>query len=142
MTARFVTLATLLTNGIRKKTQSASLLIVKPMELVSKILCRRKFMSKSKSKMSPKDIHVRLIFVIGTIVAVTFAIICLGLLWTFTTVTQPLVQQAPNDKAIIGLLSTIVTFIAGSLGGLLASNGFKQETAPIKKDEAQDEVGN
>lgn len=123
--------------GTNKPTQSASLPNAKPMEPASATLSQRKSMKRS-SKLTPKDIHVRLIFVIGVIVAITFSVVCLGLLWTFSTVTQPLKEQAPNDQAIISLLSTIVTFIAGSLGGILASNGFKTE--PKKTDEGiQDE---
>lgn len=119
-------------HGTKKQTQSASLPIVKPMEPASATSSQRKSMKRS-SKLSPKDIHVRLIFTIGVIVAITFSVVCLGLLWTFSTVTQPLKEQAPNDQAIISLLSTIVTFIAGSLGGILASNGFKTE--PKKPEE-------
>jgi hypothetical protein len=118
--------------GIKRQTQSASLPSVRQTEPASATSFQRKLMKRS-SKLTPKDIHVRLIFTIGVIVAITFSVVCLGLLWTFSTVTQPLKEQAPNDQAIISLLSTIVTFIAGSLGGILASNGFKAE--PKKTEE-------
>ena len=51
-------------------------------------------------------------------------------------VNQPL-EQAPNDAAFIDLLSTVVVFLTGSLGGLLASNGMKKTKQTGATDEAQ-----
>jgi hypothetical protein len=41
-------------------------------------------------------------------------------------VSQPL-EQAPNDKEFISLMATIVTFLSGTLAGIVASNGMKDK---------------
>ena len=51
-------------------------------------------------------------------------------------VNQPL-EQAPNDAAFIDLLSTVVVFLTGSLGGLLASNGMKKTKQTGATDETK-----
>jgi hypothetical protein len=43
-------------------------------------------------------------------------------------VTQPLGEQAPNDRAFIELLTTLTVFLTGSLGAVLASNGLKDKS--------------
>ena len=45
-------------------------------------------------------------------------------------VTQPIDQQAPNDAAFIDLLSTLLVFMTGTLGGLVMSNGLKSKARP------------
>jgi len=57
--------------------------------------------------------------------SISFAAIVLGFVYGLLFVNQPL-EQAPNDAAFIDLLSTVVVFLTGSLGGLLASNGIKK----------------
>ena len=48
-----------------------------------------------------------------------------GMLYALIFVTQPLGDQAPNDRAFIELLTTLTIFLTGSLGSVLASNGLK-----------------
>jgi hypothetical protein len=36
-------------------------------------------------------------------------------------------EQAPNDKEFISLMATIVTFLSGTLAGIVASNGIKNK---------------
>jgi hypothetical protein len=75
--------------------------------------------------MSPEDKHARLILIVGITLSVCFAAIVLGFVIGLLFISQPL-EQAPNDAAFIDLLSTVVVFLTGSLGGLLASNGIKK----------------
>ena len=75
--------------------------------------------------MSPEDKHARLILIVGITMSVCFAAIVLGFVIGLLFISQPL-EQAPNDAAFIDLLSTVVVFLTGSLGGLLASNGIKK----------------
>ena len=75
--------------------------------------------------MSPEDKHARLILIVGITMSVCFAAIVLGFTIGLLFISQPL-EQAPNDAAFIDLLSTVVVFLTGSLGGLLASNGMKK----------------
>jgi hypothetical protein len=57
----------------------------------------------------------------------------MGMLYALIFVTQPISQQAPNDRAFIDLLTTLTVFLTGSLGGVLASNGLKSKQAPQEK---------
>ena len=87
---------------------------------------------KSKrNKLSPEDIHARLIFLIGATLALTFFCVTVGTVYALIFVTQPIGAQAPNDAAFIDLLKTLAIFLTGSLGGVLAGNGLKSR----KKDD-------
>jgi hypothetical protein len=55
------------------------------------------------------------------------------MLYALIFVTQPIGNQAPNDRAFIDLLTTLTIFLTGSLGGVLASNGLKSK--PKQQDE-------
>ena len=83
---------------------------------------------KSMSRLSPEDLHARLIVFIGVTLAVVFGLSVFGMLYALIFVTQPVSAQAPNDRAFIDLLTTLTVFLTGSLGGVLASNGLKSKT--------------
>ena len=92
-------------------------------------------MSKDKRKLTPEDIHARLIFLIGAVLALTFFIITAGAVYALVFVTQPVGAQAPNDRDFIQLLQTLAIFLTGALGGVLAGNGLKSKPKePIKTD--------
>ena len=76
-------------------------------------------------RLTPEQLHARLIVFIGCTLALVFAFCVLGMLYALIFVTQPISNQAPNDKAFIDLLTTLTIFLTGSLGGVLASNGLK-----------------
>ena len=86
--------------------------------------------------MSPEDKHARLILIVGITLSISFAAIVLGFVYGLLFVNQPL-EQAPNDAAFIDLLSTVVVFLTGSLGGLLASNGMKKAKQTGATDETK-----
>ena len=86
--------------------------------------------------MSPEDKHARLILIVGITLSISFAAIVLGFVYGLLFVNQPL-EQAPNDAAFIDLLSTVVVFLTGSLGGLLASNGMKKSKQTGATNESQ-----
>ena len=88
---------------------------------------------KSMNRLSPEDLHARLIVFIGVTLAVVFGLSVFGMLYALIFVTQPVSAQAPNDRAFIDLLTTLTVFLTGSLGGVLASNGLKSK--PKKEDE-------
>jgi hypothetical protein len=77
-----------------------------------------------KSKLSPEDLHARLIVTIGIILAVVFAGSVFSLLYALVFVTQPM-AQAPNDAAFIDLVSTLSVFLTGTLAGIVSANGLK-----------------
>jgi hypothetical protein len=92
-------------------------------------------MSKQRTKLAPEDIHARLIFFIGAVLAVTFLTITTGAVYALVFVTQPIGQQAPNDRDFIQLLQTLAIFLTGALGGVLAGNGLKSKAdKDTKKD--------
>jgi hypothetical protein len=88
---------------------------------------------KSTKRLSPEELHARLIVFIGCTLAVVFALSVMGMLYALIFVTQPISQQAPNDRAFIDLLTTLTVFLTGSLGGVLASNGLKSKQVPHDK---------
>ena len=94
-----------------------------------------KQMSKEKKRLTPEDIHARLIFLIGAVLALTFFVITGGAVYALVFVTQPVGAQAPNDRDFIQLLQTLAIFLTGALGGVLAGNGLKSKPKdPLKPD--------
>ena len=91
--------------------------------------------SREKKRLTPEDIHARLIFLIGAVLALTFFVITSGAVYALVFVTQPVGAQAPNDRDFIQLLQTLAIFLTGALGGVLAGNGLKSKSKdPIKND--------
>jgi hypothetical protein len=78
-------------------------------------------MKQKVDKFSAKEI---LTLIVGTTLALTFAIIVAGVMYALVFVTQPVNAQSPNDKAFIdSVLVPIVLFLSGALSGVLAANG-------------------
>jgi len=84
-------------------------------------------MAKENKRLTPEDIHARLIFLIGAVLALTFFVITGGAVYALVFVTQPVGAQAPNDRDFIQLLQTLAIFLTGALGGVLAGNGLKSK---------------
>jgi hypothetical protein len=87
-------------------------------------------MSRNEKRLSNEQLKARLIVFIGVCLALTFAFSVAGMLYALIFVTQPLGDQAPNDRAFIELLSTLTIFLTGALGSVLASNGLKDKPKP------------
>jgi hypothetical protein len=81
-------------------------------------------------RLTNEQLKARLIVFIGVCLALTFAFSVAGMLYALIFVTQPLGDQAPNDRAFIELLSTLTIFLTGALGSVLASNGLKDRPKP------------
>ena len=82
-------------------------------------------MGLHQRRLSNEQLKARLIVFIGVSLALTFMFSVAGMLYALIFVTQPLGDQAPNDRAFIELLTTLTIFLTGSLGSVLASNGLK-----------------
>lgn len=82
---------------------------------------------KPNRRLTNEQLKARLIVFIGVCLALTFAFSVAGMLYALIFVTQPLGDQAPNDRAFIELLSTLTIFLTGALGSVLASNGLKDK---------------
>jgi hypothetical protein len=89
-----------------------------------------------KIKLTPEQLHARLIVFVGITMAVVFALTVIGFVYALMFVTQPIDKQAPNDAAFIDLLSTLTVFMTGTLSGLVASNGLKSKQKPSEVDDA------
>lgn len=90
-------------------------------------------MNRDRKRLSPEDIHARLIFLIGAVLALTFFVITAGAVYALVFVTQPVGAQAPNDRDFIQLLQTLAIFLTGALGGVLAGNGLKSKNKDAVK---------
>ena len=86
----------------------------------------------TRQRFTNEELKARLIVFIGVILALVFLGSVFGILWALIFVTQPLGEQAPNDRAFIELLTTLTVFLTGSLGAVLASNGLKDKDKPEK----------
>jgi hypothetical protein len=82
-------------------------------------------MASHQKRLTNEQLKARLIVFIGVSLALTFTFSVAGMLYALIFVTQPLGDQAPNDRAFIELLSTLTIFLTGALGSVLASNGLK-----------------
>ena len=81
---------------------------------------------RTGAKLENEALHARLVFIVGVIMAVTFAIMVVGLLFGMLFVNMP-EKLSPLDGSIVDLLSTISVFLTGALSGLVASNGIKKD---------------
>ena len=93
-----------------------------------------------RNRYTNEQLKARLIVFIGVVLAATFCFSVFGMLYALIFVTQPLGDQAPNDRAFIELLSTLTIFLTGALGSVLASNGLKdkpktpEDTPKVERD--------
>ena len=80
---------------------------------------------RTDARLENEALHARLVFIVGVIMACTFAIMVVGLLFGMLFVNMP-AELSPLDGSIVDLLSTISVFLTGALSGLVASNGIKK----------------
>ena len=97
-------------------------------ESVLKTYMEKIQMGSHQKRLSNEQLKARLIVFIGVALALTFMFSVAGMLYALIFVTQPLGDQAPNDRAFIELLSTLTIFLTGALGSVLASNGLKDKS--------------
>jgi polyferredoxin len=92
----------------------------------------------ARKRLTPEELHARLIVTIGILLAVVFAGSVFSMLYALLFITQPM-AQAPNDAAFIDLVSTLCVFLTGTLSGILSANGLKSKPKPpIDKDVTED----
>jgi hypothetical protein len=82
---------------------------------------------RTGAKLENEALHARLVFTVGVIMAFTFMIMVVGLLFGMLFVNMP-AELSPLDGSIVDLLSTISVFLTGALSGLVASNGIKKNS--------------
>jgi hypothetical protein len=76
-----------------------------------------------KNRLTPAELDARLKFVVGCVLAGVLCITTIGVLYALVFVTQPIGAQAENDKMFFSVLSSVATFITGTLAGLMISTG-------------------
>lgn len=81
----------------------------------------------NKVKYTPEELDARLKFIVGCILGLVLTITTIGVLYALVFVTQPIGAQAENDKMFFGVLSSVATFITGTLAGLMISTGRNKE---------------
>jgi len=93
----------------------------------------------ARKRLTPEELHARLIVTIGILLALVFAGSVFSMLYALVFVTQPM-NQAPNDAAFIDLVSTLCVFLTGTLSGILSANGLKSKPKPPEATEADKEA--
>jgi hypothetical protein len=114
-------------NSTTGKSLSAIRHNVRLRESVLRTYLERIRVPSHQRRLTNEQLKARLIVFIGVCLALTFAFSVAGMLYALIFVTQPLGDQAPNDRAFIELLSTLTIFLTGALGSVLASNGLKDK---------------
>jgi hypothetical protein len=80
-----------------------------------------------KTRLTPSELDARLRFVIGCILGLVLLATTIGVLYALIFISQPIGAQAENDKMFFTVLSSVATFITGTLAGLMISSGQKTE---------------
>lgn len=65
------------------------------------------------------ELDARLKFGVGITLAAVLFTTTIAILYALVFVTQPIGEQAENDKMFFSVLSSIATFITGTLAGLM-----------------------
>jgi hypothetical protein len=91
-----------------------------------------------KKRLTPEELDARLKFVVGCALAAVLTMTTAGVLYALVFVTQPIGAQAENDKMFFGVLSSIATFITGTLAGLMISTGRNKEEQKEDKEDKED----
>lgn len=76
----------------------------------------------SKKRLTPEDLDARLKFIIGCILGTVLLVTTVAILYALVFVTQPIGVQSENDKMFFNVLSSVATFITGTLAGLMISS--------------------
>lgn len=76
-----------------------------------------------RPRLTSTELDARLKFVVGCILGFVLLMTTAGVLWALVFVTQPIGAQAENDKMFFGVLSSVATFITGTLAGIMISTG-------------------
>lgn len=79
--------------------------------------------STMSKRLTPVELDARLKFVIGCLLGVVLLMTTGAILYALVFVTQPIGAQAENDKMFFGVLSSVATFITGTLAGLMIATG-------------------
>jgi hypothetical protein len=80
----------------------------------------------NRPRLTPAGLDARLRFVIGCVLGLVLLATTIGVLYALIFVSQPIGAQAENDKMFFTVLSSVATFITGTLAGLMISSNKAQ----------------
>jgi len=95
---------------------------------------RKRKSAMRKKRYTADELDARLKFVIGCVLGGVLLLTTGAILYALVFVTQPIGVQAENDKMFFSVLSSVATFITGTLAGLMISNSRKS------KDDSDSEI--
>lgn len=85
-------------------------------------------------KYTPEDLHARLKFVVGLVLAFTLVGIVFVVLYSLMFIEQPM-SQSPNDAKFFELITPIATFLTGILSGIMLGKSPDEPKKEEKKEE-------
>ncbi|NBR35840.1 MAG: hypothetical protein EBT80_00365 [Chitinophagales bacterium] len=93
-----------------------------------------------KPRLTSEELDARLKFVVGCVLAGVLLVTTIFILYALVFVTQPIGAQSENDKMFFGVLSSVATFITGTLAGLMISTGRNSKKEPEVIEQSSDEA--
>lgn len=92
-----------------------------------------------KKRYTSEELDARLKFVVGCILGSVLMVTTVFILYALVFVTQPIGAQSENDKMFFGVLSSVATFITGTLAGLMISTGRNKEESNSTTSQTESE---
>jgi hypothetical protein len=91
----------------------------------------------SKKRYTSDELDARLKFFLGMTLGTILLVTTTGILYALVFVTQPIGEQSENDKMFFNVLSSVATFITGTLAGILIgkTNGSSDNSQPNQTSE-------
>jgi hypothetical protein len=97
----------------------------------------------SRKRYTSDELDARLKFFLGMTLGTILLFTTMGILYALVFVTQPIGEQSENDKMFFNVLSSVATFITGTLAGILIgkNGGGSDNSQPIQTyDNSVDET--
>jgi hypothetical protein len=93
----------------------------------------------SKKRYTSDELDARLKFFLGMTLGTILLFTTMGILYALVFVTQPIGEQSENDKMFFNVLSSVATFITGTLAGILIgkNGGGSDNSQPIQTSEPE-----
>lgn len=93
----------------------------------------------SKKRYTSDELDARLKFFLGMTLGTILLFTTMGILYALVFVTQPIGEQSENDKMFFNVLSSVATFITGTLAGILIgkNGGGSDNSQPSQPYESQ-----
>lgn len=93
-----------------------------------------------KPRYTAEELDARLKFVVGCTLGAVLLVTTIFILYALVFVTQPIGVQSENDKMFFGVLSSVATFITGTLAGLMISTGRTKQDNPAAAPAAEEQA--